>query len=93
MRKAKQFLNKQIGYIRRKIQSQPIQMMIAISFTVVSLLFMGVLGIALYQRFVNKMQDMTMQSAEQLLSQTAINLEDYLRNMRRILGRNVLQRH
>lgn len=84
MRKAKQFLNKQIGYIRRKIQSQPIQMMIAISFTVVSLLFMGVLGIALYQRFVNKMQDMTMQSAEQLLSQTAINLEDYLRNMRRI---------
>ena len=59
-------------------------MMIAISFTVVSLLFMGVLGIALYQRFVNKMQDMTMQSAEQLLSQTAINLEDYLRNMRRI---------
>ena len=84
MRKAKQFLNKQIGYIRRKIQSQPIQMMIAISFTVVSLLFMGVLGVALYHRFVNKMQDMTMQSAEQLLSQTAINLEDYLRNMRRI---------
>lgn len=59
-------------------------MMIAISFTVVSLLFMGVLGVALYHRFVNKMQDMTMQSAEQLLSQTAINLEDYLRNMRRI---------
>ncbi len=84
MRKAKQFLNKQIVYIRRKIQSQPIQMMIAISFTVVSLLFMGVLGVALYNRFVNKMQDMTMQSAEQLLNQTAINLEDYLRNMRRI---------
>lgn len=30
------------------------------------------------------MEDMTTQSAEQLLNQTAINLESYLRNMRRI---------
>ncbi len=45
---------------------------------------MGILGISLYNRFVNKMEDMTTQSAEQLLNQTAINLESYLRNMRRI---------
>lgn len=66
------------------MQPQSIQMTIAISFTIVSLISMGCLGISLYSRFVNKMQDMTTQSAEQLLNQTAINLEDYLRNMRRI---------
>ena len=66
------------------MKPQSIQMTIAISFTIVSVISMGVLGISLYSRFVNKMQDMTTQSAEQLLNQTAINLEDYLRNMRRI---------
>ncbi|MDD7638182.1 MAG: sensor histidine kinase [Clostridiales bacterium] len=70
--------------MRRHMQPQSIQMTIAISFTIVSLISMGCLGISLYSRFVNKMQDMTTQSAEQLLNQTAINLEDYLRNMRRI---------
>lgn len=44
----------------------------------------GYSGDFLYNRFVNKMEDMTTQSAEQLLNQTAINLESYLRNMRRI---------
>ena len=67
-------------------------MMIAISFTVVSLLFMGVLGVALYHRFVNKMQDMTMQSAEQLKpdgDQSGGLPAQYAPD----LGRNVLQRH
>lgn len=66
------------------MKPQSIQMTIAISFTVVSVISMVVLGVALYSRFVNKMEDMTTQSAEQLLNQTAINLEDYLRDMRRI---------
>lgn len=84
MKKIRQYYGKLIAYIRRHMQPQSIQMTIAISFTIVSLISMGVLGISLYNRFVNKMQDMTTQSAEQLLNQTAINLEDYLRNMRRI---------
>ena len=45
---------------------------------------MGILGVTLYNRFVNRMEDMTIESSEQLLNQTAINLETYLRNMRRI---------
>lgn len=84
MKKIRQHYRQIIAYIKRHMQPQSIQMTIAISFTVVSLLSMGVLGISLYNRFVNKMQDMTTQSSEQLLNQTAINLEDYLRNMRRI---------
>lgn len=38
----------------------------------------------LYQQFVNKTKHITIERTEQVLSQTAINLEDYLRNMRRI---------
>ena len=48
------------------------------------MLGMGILGISLYNQFANRMEDMTVQSSEQLLSQTSINLETYLRNMRRI---------
>lgn len=84
MKKIRQHYRQIIAYIKRHMQPQSIQMTIAISFTVVSMLSMGVLGISLYNRFVNKMQDMTTQSAEQLLNQTVINLEDYLRSMRRI---------
>lgn len=84
MKKIKAFYERIISYIRRHMKPQSIQMTIAISFTIVSVIFMGVLGVSLYSRFVNKMQDMTIQSAEQVLNQTAINLEDYLRSMRRI---------
>lgn len=73
-----------ISYLTKQFRHQSIQMTISISFTIVSVLSMAVLGVSLYNRFVNKMEDMTTQSAEQLLNQTAINLESYLRNMRRI---------
>lgn len=84
MKKIKAYYERIISYMKRYVKPQSIQMTIALSFTVVSVIFMGVLGVSLYSRFVNKMQDMTIQSAEQVLNQTAINLEDYLRNMRRI---------
>lgn len=73
-----------ISYIAKHVKPQSIQMTISLSFTIVSVISMGILGVSLYNRFVNKMQDMTTQSAEQLLNQTAINLESYLRSMRRI---------
>lgn len=73
-----------ISYIAKHMKPQSIQMTISLSFTIVSVISMGILGVSLYNRFVNKMQDMTTQSAEQLLNQTVINLESYLRSMRRI---------
>lgn len=72
------------SYIRKGIKPQSIQMTISISFTVVAFICMGTLGISLYSRFVNAMEDMVSISMEQLLDQTAINLETYLRSMRRI---------
>ncbi len=59
-------------------------MTISISFTVISVCAMGFLGITLYGEFANQMKDMAEESTERLLSQTVINLETYLRNMRRI---------
>ena len=82
--RAKQWRQKVTSFLEKHIKPQSIQMTIALSFTIVSVISMGILGISLYNRFVNKMEDMTTQSAEQLLNQTAINLESYLRNMRRI---------
>jgi len=45
---------------------------------------MAFLGVTLYRQFSNRAEAMTIESTGQLLNQTAINLEDYLRNMRRI---------
>lgn len=84
MKKIKEYQKKLMAYITKYIRPQSIQMTISISFTVVAVLGMGTIGVSLYNRFVNQMEDMTIESSEQLLNQTAINLETYLRNMRRI---------
>jgi two-component system sensor histidine kinase YesM len=42
------------------------------------------LGVVLYKQFAKEAEEMTVENTEQLLAQTAINLEDYLRSMRRI---------
>lgn len=84
MKKIIELYHRLISYIQKRLQPQPIQITISLSFTIVSVLSMGVLGISLYNQFVSRMKDATIQSSEQLLNQTAINLESYLRSMRRI---------
>lgn len=61
-----------------------IQMTISVSFTVVSVCCMCFLGVMLYTQFSDRSEEQYMENSAQLLNQTAINLEDYLRNMRRI---------
>lgn len=65
-------------------RSYSIQMSISISFTIISVCSVCFLSIMLYQQFVNKTKDITIERTEQVLNQAVINLEDYLRNMRRI---------
>lgn len=60
------------------------QMTISVSFTVLSVCCMCFLGVMLYQQFTKKAENLTIENSRQLLNQTTINLEDYLRNMRRI---------
>ncbi len=84
MRKITELYHRLISYVGKNFKPQSIQVTISISFTIVSILSMGILGTSLYNQFVSRMKDTTIQNSEQLLDQTAINLESYLRNMRRI---------
>lgn len=72
------------AYIRKMTKPHSIQMTISISFTILSICSMAFLGVTLYRQFSNRAEAMTIESTGQLLNQTAINLEDYHRNMRRI---------
>ena len=72
------------AYIRHLVKPHSIQVTISISFTILSICSMSFLGVTLYRQFSNRAEAMTIESTGQLLNQTAINLEDYLRNMRRI---------
>ena len=65
-------------------KTRSMQMTIYISFTIMSVCCMCLLGVMLYQQFTRKAENLTVENSRQLLNQTTINLEDYLRNMRRI---------
>ena len=65
-------------------KQESMQMTISISFTILSVCCMCLLGVMLYQQFTRKAENLTVENSRQLLNQTTINLEDYLRNMRRI---------
>lgn len=67
-----------------KKKATSMQMTISVSFTVLSACCMCFLGVTLYQQFTKKAENLTVENSRQLLNQTTINLEDYLRNMRRI---------
>ena len=78
MKKMKELLS----HKRKKTRSM--QMTISVSFTLLSVCCMCFLGVMLYQQFSRKAENLTVENSRQLLNQTTINLEDYLRNMRRI---------
>ena len=64
--------------------SYPVREAITLIFTVVSVISMVFLGIGIYERCLSRMETMTAQSMEVLLDETALDLENYLRNMRRV---------
>ena len=57
---------------------------ITISFSVISISIMLILGIALYIRFSTSTRQETVQSTQRMLEQTGETLEDYLVDMRQI---------
>ena len=61
-------------------KTRSMQMTISISFTILSVCCMCLLGVMLYQQFTRKAENLTVENSRQLLNQTTINLEDYLRN-------------
>ena len=87
MRKLRELRKKTVVFFRTSVlpeRGHTIQFTTALSFTVVAACLIAVLTVALYQQFVRRMEKVQSENAQQLLAQTVINLEDYLRNMRRI---------
>ena len=73
-----------IGQTMEKAGRRGIQFTVLVSFTVVSVFIMVLLGFSLYQRFTLRTRAMMTESMEQLMSQTEANFEDYLTSMRRV---------
>ena len=69
---------------KRRIRPLSIQVSITASFTAAAMAIMILLSILLYAQFAGRMKQTAVENGEQLIGQTVINLEDYLRNMRRI---------
>lgn len=63
---------------------QSIQTTITLSFSILTILGMLFLTVILYNLFNNRMEEKETQNAEQILDQTSMNLENYLKNMRLI---------
>jgi len=78
----KKLYQKIVQYLQKRKKPLTIQFTIAVSFTIISACTMLFLGVGLYHLLVGRMESMTTESTQQLLNQTAINLENYLRNMR-----------
>ena len=65
-------------------KTRSMQMTISISFTILSVCCMCLLGVMLYQQFTRKAENLTVENSRQLLNQMTIKLKEYLRNMRPI---------
>ncbi len=75
--------NKSLKYLK-KLEPRGIQSTIMVTFSVISISIMLIIGIVLYVRFSNSSRQETIQSTRRLMEQTSETLEDYLVSMRRI---------
>jgi len=69
------------NHIENALKKRSIQMIISISFTILSILSTAFLGIALYSQFVKNTQESAIKNNEQILDQVSFNLNTYIRNM------------
>lgn len=61
-----------------------LQFMIAVSFTLISVIGMLALGLMLYATYTRTAEELTIEDNSQLVAQVELNLTNYLRNMMRI---------
>ena len=70
------FVKLRDAYFRRNIQ-----LIISLSFTVISILSMGFMGIAVYSHFIDNIRTNAIENSETILDQVSWNLNTFLRNM------------
>ncbi|MDR2655500.1 MAG: sensor histidine kinase [Oscillospiraceae bacterium] len=80
MSRIKSFFDKTFKYYRRK----SIQFTISLSFTVVAVVCMLVMGALLYRQFADNMRQTIINDNQQLVSQIVLNINNYTTSMRGI---------
>lgn len=65
-------------------RKRSIQMLITISFSVLSILGMALMGSALYGRFAASVREVAVEDSKKLMDQVCLGMESYIRNMMRI---------
>jgi two-component system, sensor histidine kinase YesM len=68
----------------KRCRDTSIQHIISVSFTVISVIGMVIVGGALYFRFINSTESMVSENNKAMLEQVNLNLDNYLRNMMKV---------
>ena len=68
----------------KSFKSKSIQHIISISFTVIAVIGMAIVGGGLYLRYINSTEDMLLENNKAMLEQVNLNLDNYLRNMMKV---------
>ncbi len=77
----RQKVNELAERIKKAYKRRSIQMIISISFTVIAILCMLIMGIVLYSRFLSRIRQNVVNNDKQMLEQVGWNLNTYVRNM------------
>lgn len=80
----KEKIKKGWEFIKYFYQTASIGQVISVSFTIVSIVSMGFVGILLYARFSSSAEALIIKNSIQLVNQVGLNLETSVRNMMRI---------
>jgi two-component system sensor histidine kinase YesM len=68
----------------KSFKNTSIQHMISISFTVIAVIGMAIVGGGLYLRYINSTEDIVSKNNKSMLEQVNLNLDNYLRNMMKV---------
>lgn len=77
-------IKSRIEKIIRECKNASIQHIISISFTVIAVMGMFMVGGALYLRFINSTESIVSENNKSMLEQVNLNLDSYLRNMMKV---------
>lgn len=70
--------------VRRFLRKRSLQFTLSISFTVVAVVGMALVGVSLAMRYVSSTEELTTRNNQRIVDQVNINLDSYLRGMMRV---------
>jgi len=80
----KDLMKLKIQKLIKRCRDTSIQHIISVSFTLISVIGMVIVGGALYFRFINSTEFMVSENNKAMLEQVNLNLDNYLRNMMKV---------